>query len=324
MPAPYALTFAELHKKAEKVLNRFRTAPKDSAAREDLLADLDRLLIEHESLLAPTLAASIAGGYFDGANAGFSSLPPTLARLLASSSDEPPPPPNFGPGLGSPDDEPPEVQLVALREAAERMARRRVMDSGDFYRLENGAKDTAFTITADLTDQSRRKIHELIVTALDRGPSYTEFRAHIMEEFGKLPVAESHLEQVFRNATNESFSQGQDHVLNNPMVADEFPYRLYAPIADARARPEHIALGRLGLDGTAVYHKDDPTWLRFRPPWAWGCRCGQVPLSIKDAARRGVREAEEWLATGIEPEHRWVTPPTFAPDPRWDRLAVGV
>ena len=326
MPAvtPFAEPLEKLRREVERALNRHRSAPKDRGAMQSLLADLDALLIDNESVLGQTLAASIAGGYFDGADNSLGKLPPILGRMIGNGGANEPPDISGFLTAGAGDDEPPKVILTALQEAAERMSQRRVMDSEDFYRLDADAKSRAFTITADLTDEARRKLHEGIVIGLDQGPSFTDFKAYALEEFGKLPIAETHLEQVFRNATNESFAQGQEHVLNHPMVADEFPYRLYSAINDARARREHLALNTLGLNGTAVYHKNDPTWLRFRPPWDWGCRCGFVALTVKDAARRGVEEAIEWLASGIEPEHTWVAPPPFAPNPKWDRLSIGV
>lgn len=189
----------------------------------------------------------------------------------------------------------------------------------DFYKLGAAAKQQAFTISGDLENASLEKLRDLLGDTLQHGGSLQTFSRAAHAAFETLPISETHLEQVYRNATNESYSQGMERVLDHPIVADGFPYRLYVPIHDARARHEHRALEKLGIDGTAVYHKDDPTWLRFRPPWDWGCRCGWVAISIKTAAKMGVREAQEWLSTGVEPAHPAVNPPPFSPPASWDR-----
>ena len=84
-------------------------------------------------------------------------------------------------------------------------------------------------------------------------------------------------------------------------------YQAYVPIHDARTRETHLALGKLGLDGTGVFRRDDPFWDRFTPPWDYNCRCGTNLLTIEAAARMGVQEAKEWLRSGrppAEPEYR--------------------
>jgi hypothetical protein len=69
---------------------------------------------------------------------------------------------------------------------------------------------------------------------------------------------------------------------------------------------------QLGLDGTAVYRRDDPVWLKFYPPWGWQCRCIVIPLSVEDAAARGVKEAIRWVQTGRPPASpAWVKPLPF-------------
>jgi hypothetical protein len=74
----------------------------------------------------------------------------------------------------------------------------------------------------------------------------------------------------------------------------------------------------LGLDGTAVYRRDDPVWDLFYPPWGWNCRCVVIPLSVEDAAARGVKEAMEWMRTGRPPVvPQYVNPPPFSIPKGW-------
>jgi hypothetical protein len=66
-------------------------------------------------------------------------------------------------------------------------------------------------------------------------------------------------------------------------------------------RHQHKELEKLGLNGTAVYRRDDPFWDLFTPPWDYQCRCGVRMLTIAQAAGLGVKEAIEWLDTGVAP-----------------------
>ena len=84
-----------------------------------------------------------------------------------------------------------------------------------------------------------------------------------------LDLSEARIEQVFRNNVNGAFSDGQEKALNHILVADAFPYRRYSATLDQRVRPEHAILETSGLNGTAIYRKDDPVWQLFRPPWEW-------------------------------------------------------
>lgn len=282
-------------------------------------AALEELVLATRPAVEATFVDTILGGWLSGAAAGAEMLSagPVLPGYV--------PPPNEPPAFSLlyPDGAPePVVRLASIEEAVDHLRDRAILSSHDFYALQAGARQQAFTISADVTESTLGKINELLAELTAEAPSLGEFRERVLAAVPSLLIGEAHLEQVYRNSVNEAYSQGHERVLEHPLVQDEFPYRLYVPIHDERARPEHVALEWLGIDGTAVYHKNDPTWLRFRPPWSWNCRCGWIALSVEDAASYGVREAQEWLSTGIEPEHPPVARPPFDPDPRWER-AVG-
>ena len=105
--------------------------------------------------------------------------------------------------------------------------------------------------------------------------------------------------------------------LESPIVSSGFPYLQFSAIGDDRTPKTHLALERLGLDGTAIYRRDDPFWRMFMPPLTDLCRCTVIPLTIRMAAEAGVKEAKEWLRTNQPPaKPEWVTLPPF--DPRLD------
>lgn len=273
-------------------------------------------------MFASSLADSILAGWVGGAESSAGKLG-DIPLLPPSGTPIGPPP--IPPGLpaaaagAAPD---PELEFPGLERAVQSLLDKQLVSPADFYAVSTEARRQAFTISGDLTESTISKIRERIAADLEGPSSRATFTESIREQFDSLPISDSHLEHVYRNAANEAYSQGMDHVLENPLVVDAFPYRAYYATHDTRARSRHRQLEKLGLNGTNIFHKDDPTWRRFKPPWDWNCRCGWAPISIRDAARLGVREAIEWLETGIEPMHVWVAPPPFGPSPSWDLYHV--
>lgn len=283
------------------------------------------------------LASSIAMGFLRGQQRALSNVGPKAVDAIRQINEVFSPLPPFVPplsellGLG---DEP-DIVFPMIDTAAESLATRRVMTSDDYYRLAANAKQEAFTITADVTENTLAKVRDILGRVATESTSLEQFETLVAAEIGELPISGSHLEQVYRNAVNSAFSQGQNAVLSHPVVEDGFPYRAYYAIHDARARHEHRELESLGLSGTNIYHKDDPVWKEFEPPWSWSCRCGWTSLTIEDAADAGVSHAKAWLAaveraelddtfTGrladYMPQDGWrVSVPDFRPDPKWAR-----
>lgn len=302
----------------------------------------ERLLIDVSPLVQQTIYDSLVAGWLAGAS---HALEGTVGAATPEAPETamlppviPPPIPPVGLEAFYPEGEEPVIRLPAIENAIAQLQDRKILASDDFYALSGAAKQRAFTITADVSAESIAKVRDTIVEDLQEGTSLGSFRAKVQERLETLPISENHLEGIYRNNVNEAFSQGMEKVLEHPQVENAFPYRAVHAVHDARARHEHREMERLGLNGTNIYHKDDPTFIRFRGPWSWGCRCGWTALSIRDAARKGVREAQEWLSnidlakkagtyTGdpasVEPDHIWVTPPPFNPPPGWERLGNG-
>jgi uncharacterized protein with gpF-like domain len=109
------------------------------------------------------------------------------------------------------------------------------------------------------------------------------------------------VENIYRTNFQAAFRDGRETLASHPVVAGIFPYQQYLAQHDARTRHQHKELEKLGLNGTAVYRRDDPFWDMFTPPWDYQCRCGVRMLTISQAAKLGVKEAIEWLDTGVAP-----------------------
>jgi hypothetical protein len=235
-------------------------------------------------------------------------FPPWLAREFATGirQKQPPGKPPTWPRFFLWDDDD-SLRFPLIEQAAKRLAERNVMTRQQWDAAEQAAKDAAFFVTAPIEKDTIDRIRKTLVEDIDEGTSLQTFRNRIEEAFDGSPLGEAHLENVYRTNLQGAFRDGRETLANNPIVSDTFPYQEYMAIHDGRVRHDHLKLESLGIDGTNVYRRDDPVWDFFTPPWSYNCRCGVNLLTVEAAARKGVREAKEWLRTGkppIYPDHR--------------------
>lgn len=291
--------------------------------------------------IAADLSASMFGGALQGMADAVSMLPPAVTAPDTFTVGLPPAPPSVPPlgGLLFPDGEPPGVTFPTVAQAIERIESSPVAATLDYRETAAQVREGAFAITGDLTDSAVADVRDILAETMRTGGSEADFVdivvSRLEEEGG--PLAEPHVAQIFRTNTATAASTAQDKALSAPMVVDAFPYRSYWATTDQRVRDEHMALERHGLDGTNIYRADDPTWQRFRPPWDFNCRCAWSPVTVLQASRAGVREAQEWwarakamadeqggspdeyLSRTAPPEPQLVIPPPFEPPPEFRR-----
>lgn len=275
----------------------FNTQLLDQA--QTLLQDSMGLYADH--FLYTEMASWVSG--FDWAAGKF---PPWLIKEFETGVRQGPPqePPSEPPlrfrgifGDGAPD----EVRYPKIEKAAESLIERQILTRDEFDAVQDAAKQKAFTIAGDLTRDTINRVRETLATDIAEGTSLDGFRTKLRQHLETSPIGPGHLETVYRTNVQAAFRDGRETLTSNPVVSEAFPYQEYIPLRDGRVRETHLALEKLGLDGTGVYRRDDPFWDRFTPPWDFNCRCGVNLLTIQKAAAKGVREAQEWLETGQPP-----------------------
>lgn len=198
--------------------------------------------------------------------------------------------------------EEPLIRLPLIERAAENLLSREVVTRADFDAMSSRSRRQAFTVAFQDRGDVIETIRDVLAENIREGGSLSGFREALEERIGTSRIGSGHLENVFRTNTQSAFHRGHDDLADNPIVRDVFPYQEYIAVRDDRARPEHLALEKLGLNGTNIYRRDDPMWDLFTPPWGFQCRCGVNLLTVEAAARKGVREAREWHSTGIPPQ----------------------
>lgn len=287
----------ELREKLERLIFRMRGESEFAIFRaaRNILAEFEPLTAE--ALLHTDLAAWIAG-FERVAN----ELPPFAFGHAADMRDGffPPPPRFFLPNV---EDEPePIIKFPLIERARDNLFQRKILTPEQYNVATAAARNNAFTIAGDLSAKTLETIQQTLAENVRDGASFTDFKEQVRDNLGTSTIGVGHLENVYRTNVQAAYSDGHNTIAENPIVRQLFPYQEYLPIRDARARYEHLALGHLGLSGTGVYRYDDPMWDFFDPPWDYSCRCSKNLLTIEAAARKGVREAQEWLRTSRPPE----------------------
>ncbi len=215
-------------------------------------------------------------------------------------------------------------EFPIIDEAARILSQKRLVTRPEFDRLDDVTRSKAFTVASVTSEETLGKIRDTLTEQINQGVDYKEFRERILAEVEPATfLSEGHMENVFRTNIQSALSDGQMEVLAHPFVKSGFPYADYNAIHDDRVRENHLALENLGIDSTNVYRQDDPVFQRFRPPWDYMDRCNWNPLSIRQAAEKGVKEAQEWLRTGVEPSPpAFVSSPPFEPPPSFRRALM--
>jgi Phage Mu protein F like protein len=244
-----------------------------------------------------------------------------VQQVLAAKEALPPIiPPKFtppSPPPGAPDG----IHFSTIDEAVRALAEKNVMTRQRFDALDAAARAKAFTVAGVDAQDTLTKIRDSLSENVRTGADYETWKQKVLDDVDTGTfLSEGHMETVFRTNVQTAFSDGQQTVLNHPMVRQGFPYSTYDSIHDNRRRVNHGRLEKLGIGGTNIYRINDPVFQTFRPPWDYQDRCGWTPLTVRQAAERGIKEAQQWLDIGVEPSPpAFVAMPDFQPPPGFQR-----
>lgn len=280
---------------------------------EERISRATQVLERHQPILVDLLAQSELAAKLqamDGLAIALPSIPidvPPFATMLA------------GEGFG-------DIRLPLIENAAESLAARQVLDAESFRDLAAQARRTAFTVAGIEEQSTLEKIRDALTETVEEGASLRGFsdRLESVVEDGS-SLSPQHMETVYRTNVQSALAEGQKQILENPLVASAFPYVRYNAVHDSRARPDHLAMEKRGIQGTNIYRADDPVIDQFRPPWDFNCRCNLTAITLRQAARAGIREAQQWLETGLPPiDPDYVATPPFIASAGWGQGPVSL
>lgn len=307
---------------------------------------LKRILVKAETKYANAITQAIVSAYVHGAAKAAQTLPvPTSSQDVPGEAAPPPPapfnpfgvippaggePPNLlGDVFGEMDD--PSIRFPSIETAVDKIRAKIPLSIDEFAALRDAAKTEAFSVAGDHTEHAIVQIQEALADTVERGASMEDFRRDLVSRLGENPLSPWHTETVFRTNVMSAFHSGEQDVYQHPLIQGQFPYIAYDGIADTRIRDTHLAMMHYGCpleDGSLsnIYRADDPIWEIWMPPNGYQCRCGVRYLTVQQAARLGVKEAIDWLASGTAPAnpYRASLPPWLVPDPGFaTRPSVG-
>ncbi len=333
------------NRQAQGILNRSLQAARglSASARKDLAAALKRgprdsgeailaFIEKYRLQLARLLSATQFAAVLEGAREVAAKVPPLgtvpveglpvaeQERIVAAQA---PPTPPFAPPV-PPAGAPESIHFPIIDEAVKQLSEKRVMTRQQFDALDAAAKAKAFAVAGVDAQDTLTKIRDALAENVREGADYATFKQAVMGAVDEGTfLSDAHREVVFRTNVQGALSDGQFMVVNHPLVRSGFPYVARDAIHDDRARHNHLALEKLGIQGTNVYRIDDPVWQTFRVPWDYNDRCADTFMTVRQAAERGITEAREWLDTGVEPSPpAFVSMPPFEPPPGFQRAVA--
>lgn len=184
-----------------------------------------------------------------------------------------------------------------VRGAVADLRERHLVTRPEYDALSREAKRRAFTLAGTETERALQSVRDVLAEAVEEGLSWRQARARLRAEAldGLLT------ENAVRTNVTRAYSAGMDRVLDEPQVDEAYPFEEAVVTDDSRLSDLCDTIRRSGLQGTAIFYRKDPVYLHFKSPRHWQCRCARRPMSVEDAARRGIRAARRWLQTGVPP-----------------------
>jgi SPP1 gp7 family putative phage head morphogenesis protein len=129
-------------------------------------------------------------------------------------------------------------------------------------------------------DSLDRQLSDAIVKSQLSGETTLPWQDRVQQI---ITVTDSQAEAIARTYTHRAYHAGLEEVLDDPYVADEFPYVVYEATGDGRTRASHAAMGgKVAKRGSALYDEMQSLINDFN------CRCTIIPLSEDEAKARGI------------------------------------
>ena len=190
------------------------------------------------------------------------------------------------------------------------LASRKVVSKEDYEALRGEARQQAFTVAGERSLKTLTKIRDALARATADGTDPVE---PVQLATRTSPLGPGEMENVWRTNVASGRSRGLDHVLEQ---TDLFPYEQTLVIDDANLTELCDTIRKSGIQKTDIFQRDDPVYQKFKSPRHWQCRCSRRPMTVREAARRGIKSAIRWLKTG-KPQKDWVKHPKAELMPGW-------
>lgn len=158
---------------------------------------------------------------------------------------------------------------------------KQVVTQDQFDTLSRSDRQSVFAMPEVNDIRFLTEIRNEIATSIGSGESLESFRERMQQRIG---LQEAQVNTLFRTNTHQAYLEGQERTLESPVVADSFPYVMYAATRDTRVDPAHSA-----VDGFVVKRGTAEHRVLLKLLKRYNCRCALIPLSAEDARRHGTK-----------------------------------
>lgn len=162
----------------------------------------------------------------------------------------------------------------------------------DLY--ERRAWSVARVFRQNLVEQIKGHVDNI----LTEGITQREFAKQVndlLRELQAETLTPAHLETVYRTNVNTAYNAGLWREMENPLMAEEFPFFEYFNPDDARSRTTHADMDEVWAP---KFHE---VWTRWWPPNGYNCRCQIRSISRKEAESRGMFDREP-VIPNVQPD----------------------
>lgn len=167
---------------------------------------------------------------------------------------------------------------MSYESAVDYFLEKRILPRAVFDRLQNVAKQRAFTVARLAQRQMLILVRDELARQIANGAELRAFRGFMearLESAGWVPASRSHVETIFRTNVLTGYSSGRVRHATQPSVLRARPLWQILTVDDGppRQRKTHRAVHGLVLEAT------DTFWARAYPPFGYNCRCRVVSRS---------------------------------------------
>lgn len=201
-----------------------------------------------------------------------------------------------------------EIRVIPLplQEALDYFSGLMPVDADEYKKLEQELRAKYFTISRVEGREMVEKIKGYVQEAMEQGQPLEEFKRNTDQLFERMGMDQAdpwHMETVFRTNVQTAYGAGHWEKLNDPLLADMFPYYRYSAVWDSQTRDTHRAMHGF------IARRDDPIWNEWWPPNGFRCRCGVVAINKYRAAREGIKPS---APAKVEPDQGFARNPARA------------
>jgi SPP1 gp7 family putative phage head morphogenesis protein len=189
-------------------------------------------------------------------------------------------------------------ELLSWDEIERAFADRLEITAEAFYALQEEYRGLAFTVSQLSDMQTLARVKRRLQQSIERGEQLADFLTWV--EGDALGWTDAYAGLVFRNNVFSAAARGRWQEIEDPDVADEFPFLMYDAVDDARTRDEHAR-----MDGRAWPRDEFPD--EWCPLCGHNCRCSLRQLNESLLRRTGARLQTSGPPDGIQPDEGFRT-----------------